>query len=475
MSIIAGFMVPHPPMIVPAVGRGSEAQVKATTEAYQRVAEQIADLKPDTILISSPHSVMYADYFHISPGTHAEGNFARFGAPEVSFQMEYDTALVNAIEKHAYVQGIDAGKLGEKDAALDHGTMVPLYFITRKYTDFKLVRIGLSGLSLKTHYQLGMVIQAAVEELGRRVVYVASGDLSHKLQSYGPYGFDEYGPVYDERMMDVMGRGAFDELLDFEELLLDRAAECGHRSFVIMAGALDGKRVAVERLSHEDVTGVGYGICTYLVEENVPDAGRYKLKEWEKRNQEKLKKRKEAEDIYVRLARASIEKYIGEGEVLDFASVKEELMKAGGEDEVHKMLSSRAGTFVSLHMGGRLRGCIGTIQATRDSVADEIMENALSAALRDPRFEPVTKAELDSLEYSVDVLGPRERITSKDELDVKRYGVIVTKGMKRGLLLPNLDQIDTVEEQIAIAKQKAGIPAEEEDVQLERFEVVRHY
>ena len=138
------------------------------------------------------------------------------------------------------------------------------------------------------------------------------------------------------------------------------------------------------------------------------------------------------------------------------------------------MCDYRAGVFVSIKKEGRLRGCIGTIQAVRQSIAEEIIENAISAASRDPRFSPVKTEELDWLTVSVDVLGDTEKIDSPDKLDVRRYGVVVTKGYKRGLLLPNLEGVDTVEEQIAIAKQKAGI-GEHDKVELERFEVVRHH
>lgn len=134
----------------------------------------------------------------------------------------------------------------------------------------------------------------------------------------------------------------------------------------------------------------------------------------------------------------------------------------------------RAGAFVSIKKSGQLRGCIGTIQAVQFCLAEEIIENAISASVRDPRFSPVEPEELEYLVISVDVLGEPEEISSPEELDPERYGVIVTKGRKRGLLLPNLEGIDTVEEQIAIAKQKAGI-GEREEVELQRFEVVRHY
>ncbi|MBQ7597627.1 MAG: AmmeMemoRadiSam system protein A, partial [Clostridia bacterium] len=144
---------------------------------------------------------------------------------------------------------------------------------------------------------------------------------------------------------------------------------------------------------------------------------------------------------------------------------------AGLPDE---MLTRRAGAFVSLHKNGQLRGCIGTIMATKKSIAEEIIQNAISACARDPRFSPVTADELATLEISVDVLGELEPIESPAELDVKRYGVVVSHGAKRGLLLPNLDGVDTVEEQIAIARQKGGI-GKNEPYKLERFEVVRHY
>ena len=460
MPILAACMVPHPPMIVPQVGKGSEKQITKTIRAYETVADEIAALKPETIIISSPHSVLYADYFHVSPGKSAAGDFGRFGAPQVSFRETYDTELRDRICGIAKEKDFPAGTLGERDRNLDHGTMVPLFFIEQKYRDFQLIRIGLSGLSLADHYVLGQIIRQAVEETGRRTVYVASGDLSHKLQEYGPYGFAAEGPEYDRKIMDVCSRGAFGEMLDFEESFCDKAAECGHRSFVIMAGTLDGLEVQAKELSHEDVTGVGYGICTFRPGKAKED--RRFLEQWRKKQAEALQTRRENEDSYVRLARETIEKYIARREkntVPGWAPAE--------------MTERKAGVFVSIHKEGRLRGCIGTILPVRRSVAEEIICNAVSAATGDPRFDPVRPEELDRLEINVDVLSMPERIKSKDELDVKRYGVIVSSGSRRGLLLPDLDGIDTVDEQIDIARKKGGISLRD-NITLERFEVIRH-
>ena len=143
------------------------------------------------------------------------------------------------------------------------------------------------------------------------------------------------------------------------------------------------------------------------------------------------------------------------------------------EDLPEEMTSVRAGVFVSLKIAGKLRGCIGTISAMTENVAQEIVKNAVSACSEDPRFDPVRAEELERITYSVDVLGDTEKIDSVEQLDVKRYGVIVISGYRKGLLLPNLEGVDTVEEQLRIAKRKAGIP-EYERCRMERFEVVRH-
>ena len=462
MGIVAGFMVPHPPMIVPQVGCGSEKEITATVRAYEQAAKEIAQLAPETIVISSPHTVMYSDYFHISPGRRAGGSFVRFGVPEVRFDEIYDEELAGSICTLADRAAFPAGMLGERDPQLDHGCMVPLYFIRKYYQNFKIVRVGLSGLPLTDHYRLGQMIRDAAEELGRRVVFVASGDLSHKLQDYGPYGFAKEGPQYDERIMDVCSRAAFGELFDFDETFCERAAECGHRSFVIMAGAFDGVSVKAEQLSHEDVTGVGYGICTFYPQGE--DGNRHFLDQYLAQQEKKLGASRSAEDPYVKLARASVEHYILRHKKLPMP-----------QDLPAELTSKRAGAFVSIHEHGRLRGCIGTIAPVQDCLAQEIIDNAVSASTRDPRFDPIRADELAWLEISVDVLGDPEPISSPKELDVKRYGVIVTKGRKRGLLLPDLDGVDTVEQQISIAKSKAGIAEWDSNVQLQRFEVVRHH
>ncbi|MGE5607374.1 MAG: AmmeMemoRadiSam system protein A, partial [Bacteroidota bacterium] len=175
----------------------------------------------------------------------------------------------------------------------------------------------------------------------------------------------------------------------------------------------------------------------------------------------KVQSKRNKESPLVRYARQIVESYL-KGEKFEEA------------DDLTDYLRERAGAFVSIKKHGQLRGCIGTTEPTQPDILQEIKQNAISAATRDPRFEPITAAELDDLVYSVDLLKPAEPILGIDELDPKRYGVIVKSGYRTGLLLPNLEGIETAAEQVAIARKKAGI-GPTEPVKLERFEVVRYY
>ena len=453
-------MVPHPPLIIPEIGQDEVKTIEKTVKAYETVADEIAALKPETIVITSPHSVMYADCFHISPGEKASGSFAKFGAGNVSISEEYDTELVNKITEISYKDPM-ATTLGERDASLDHGTLVPLFFIRQKYKEGRIVRIGLSALPFEDHYRLGQRIAEAADLLNRKIVIVASGDLSHKLQEYGPYGFAKEGIEYDAKLMDVCKRGALGELMEFDKHFCDKAAECGHRSFIIMSGVLDGYVVKSSVYSHEDVTGVGYGICSFYPTEKNSEREFLRIRLVKK--EKEFRERVANEDSYVRLARKTIDTYIRTGKIIDVPI-----------DCPSEMTDKKAGAFVSIHKNDNLRGCIGTICSTTESVSKEIIQNAISASTQDPRFEPIEEDELDSLEISVDVLGEAEDIDSPELLDVKRYGVIVSTDTKRGLLLPDLDGVDTVEDQIEIAKSKAGITSNEK-YKLQRFEVIRHH
>ncbi len=461
MPVLGAILVPHPPILLPQIGRGQEREVQATIEAYRMAAQRAADWQPEVLIITSPHTVMYADYFHISPNRGASGNMSAFGAPEIRLYAVYHEELRQEVIRQAEEADIQAGTLGERDAALDHGTFLPLYFLQEAGVTCPILRIGLSGFSPLEHYRLGRCIARAVAVLGRRAVFVASGDLSHKLKDDGPYGYAPEGPVFDQRVTQAMSEGDFLQFLTLDYNLCGRAAECGLRSFQIMAGVLDGLAVQPDLLSYEGTFGVGYAVAVFPV--TGPDENRRFAQCCEEAERARLAERKAAEDPWVRLARLSLETFVRTGKRLE--KLPEHLPT--------ELTNRAAGAFVSLHLHGQLRGCIGTTGPTAESVAWEIVQNAVSAGTGDPRFTPVEPQELDQLEYSVDILGEAEAVKALGDLDVKQYGVIVSCGGRRGLLLPDLEGVDSVGQQIEIARQKGGIGAKE-PYTLERFEVVRH-
>ena len=461
MSMLGAIITPHPPVLLPEVGGGREREIAATDRAMRTAAETVAAWQPDVIIVSSPHTILYRDYFHIAPGDGAVGDMGRFGAPEVRIHASYDTLLREEIIRRAEAEGLHAGTLGQRDPELDHGVLIPLYYLRKAGVRCPIVRMGLSGFSPLDHYRLGKCVQDAVNALGRRAVFLASGDLSHKLKADGPYGYAPEGPQFDDAVTRTMASGDFLEFLTIDPALCERAAECGLRSFQVMAGALDGLAVEPQLLSHEGTFGVGYAIALF------PVTGRNDSRCYEKdyllAKHDRLATRKANEDPWVKLARRSLETYVK----------TDQRLTSLPEDLPAEMTTQQAGAFVSLHKNGQLRGCIGPSAPTCDNLAWEIVQNAMSACSRDPRFSPVRPNELDELEYSVDVLGAPEPVDSPAALDPKTYGVIVSCGGRRGLLLPDLDGVDSVEAQLSIALQKGGI-RENEPYKIERFKVVRH-
>jgi len=461
MAMTGAIIVPHPPLILPQVGRGQEAAIASTIAAYRAAAAKVAEWRPEALILATPHVVCYADYFHISPGEGAEGDMSAFEAPGLKLRVEYDLDLRREIIALAGSAGLQAGTLGERDKRLDHGAFIPLYFLREAGVSCPVVRMGLSGFSPLEHYRLGECAQMAALSLGRRVAFIASGDLSHKLRADGPYGYAKEGPEFDRAVTAAMAKGDFLSLLTMDAELAEGAAECGLRAFQMMAGALDGLAAEPELMSYEGPYGVGYGVAAFTV--TGQDEARRVGEKYTLAERRRLELRRAGEDAWVRLARLSLEGYITGGRRLDEPP----------EGLPAELTESAAGAFVSLTLNGRLRGCIGTISPVCGRLWQEIARNAVSAGTEDPRFDPVTAEELPNLEYKVDVLGQPEDISSVAELDVKRYGVIVSRGRRRGLLLPDLAGVDTPEQQVDIARQKGGI-GEDEPYTLQRFQVVRH-
>jgi AmmeMemoRadiSam system protein A len=430
-------IAPHPPIMVPEVGRESIAGVRDSIEAMTELTERLIASGAGTVILISPHAPLEIDSFVVYEGPEVYGDFANFRAPETSVTAPVDEELLTAIGKAAAADGYQLSLL--PDTELDHGTAVPLYFLLRNGWRGKVVALGYSFLSNEDHLRFGACIKRALEEIKRPVGFIASGDLSHRLSPHAPAGFNPNAHLFDETVVAALRDNNPQAIVDIDYDLRKLAGECGYRSMLVAIGASAGAPLSCEVMNYEAPFGVGYLVAQLI---NQPEEG--------------------VRDELPRLARAAVETFIRKGEVIQ------------PPESMGQLLSMRAPCFVSLKtLDGDLRGCIGTIEPVRETLAHEIISNAISAAMNDPRFEPVSEDELPNLRYSVDVLLPAEAAVFED-LDPKVFGVIVEdeNGGRRGLLLPDIPGVDTAEQQVEIAARKAGIPRGT-PVKLSRFKVDR--
>jgi AmmeMemoRadiSam system protein A len=341
-----------------------------------------------------------------------------------------------------------------------------MYFIDQYYCDYDIVHITPGFTGLEENYHIGKLIQNVIHKSNSKILILCSGDLSHALSDKGPYSYHRNGKIFDDHIkMSIESKDVL-KLLYLDHRIIEEASQCGLRSFLIGFGSMDGYYYESEVLSYEGPCGVGYltGFLNKSEEEN--SSLLFALQ----KNKEKIYFNKiQQEDEYILLARKSIETYIKTGKKISLDYVGKHFSK----DFIDKCMQHHLGAFVSIHKNHMLRGCMGTISAATDHLLDEIIYNSISACSNDPRFDRVREEELVELDIKVDLLYEKEEIFSKDDLDTMKYGVIVEKDSKRGLLLPNLEGIDSVEEQIKIAMEKAGIK-NKEGMLLYRFEVERH-
>ena len=261
--ILRAYAVPHPPIILPEIGRGEEKDIARTTAAFQRMSREIAELQPDTIILSSPHAPFFADGFFILGGDREKGDLSAFGRAGVREEVAVDKSFADALREALLRRALSASVMSLGRRGLDHGTLIPLRFIHQQYRQFRLVLIGLSMLAGTTHRETGRAVAQVSEKLGRRAVYIASGDLSHVLKEDGPYGFKPQGPAFDAEIVRIFNEGDLEALFTMEPAMLEEAAECGLRSFQMMAGALDGRSFEAELYSYEGTFGVGYAVASF--------------------------------------------------------------------------------------------------------------------------------------------------------------------------------------------------------------------
>jgi AmmeMemoRadiSam system protein A len=452
-NLVACALLPHPPIMIPEVGKEELAKIKSTVLAVKAAAERIKEHNPQTIVLITPHGPVFEDAVSISIHPRLKGNLAAFGVPEVNLGFETDGLLIKQIIRKAERLGVNLLELTDEVAknyrlnlSLDHGALVPLYYLHQAGFKGQLVHLSIGMLPYEEMYTFGKAVQAAIGVVDKKVAVIASGDLSHRLLPEAPAGYSPRARDFDQQLLAAMERLDIKSLLSMDRALIQEAGECGLRPAVFLLGVLGGLLAESKVLSYEGPFGVGYGVVLAEIKDAKP----------------KRKRTKEKPSEPVMLARQSLEYYLEYHEIMP------------APENLPQLLNGKAGAFVSLKKAGRLRGCIGTFLATEATIAEEIIENAIKAATQDPRFTPVGAEELAAIDISVDILSEPEGVQSMDELDPERYGVIVRRGNRTGLLLPMLEGVNTVEEQLSIAKEKAGI-GPEEAVEIYRFSVTRYH
>jgi AmmeMemoRadiSam system protein B/AmmeMemoRadiSam system protein A len=313
----------------------------------------------------------------------------------------------------------------------EHSVEVQLPFLQYFKEDVKIVPVILASSNVEALRAAGHDLARAIGSLDRDVVIMVSSDMNH----YEPQGT---GQRKDRKAIDAILELNEDELV--KRIKEDDITMCGYAPAAVMLTAVKelgaGRAELVRYQTSGDISGDYNAVVGYagiIIRKTSP---------------------------LVKLARNALETYIREKKILK-------------PQELTPEMKDRAGVFVCIKKSGELRGCIGTFEPCHDNIAEEIVANAISTGVRDPRFEPIDVSELRDLDYTVDVLTRPEPVAGKEELDPKKYGVIVEAGRRRGLLLPDLEGVDTVDDQIEICRMKGGIDPEE-PVKLYRFEVKRY-
>lgn len=456
-GIVFGALVPHPPVLVPEVGGEAAGRLRDTAAAMDRLGRQVVDRSVTTLAVITPHGPVRDDAACLYQDDRLEGDFAAFRTPGVSLRVAADPDLAAALVAEADLAGLPLPPV--QPGRLDHGSLVPLYFL-RRADALRPAVILTPPRQPPLAYRYGLLLARAARRAGRRVGILASGDLSHRLTPDAPAGYAPEGAEFDSRLVALLRAGDAAGILRLPPGLAEKAGQDVLPSLAMLLGAMRRLTTEVALLCYEAPFGVGYAVAAWRVagtrEESAP----------------------------VRAARRALELYFREGwddpRELARRMAAEEQAPAGGDEPAtagtdRRVLTGEArGVFVSLKRGGELRGCTGTVSPAYGTLLEEIAHNAVASATRDPRLTPVEPAELDELDISVDILEPPEPARSLADLDPRRYGIIVSKGRRRALLLPDLPEVATPERQYELACRKAGLDPGEDGISLRRF-LTRRY
>jgi len=443
--VFAGLM-PHAPILVPGVGRERLAEVAATVQSMATVSSHAMASQADTLVLISPHSPRQPGAFGLWQTRKLRGSLARFGSPESRVELPLDRAFAERLETAAAHRGLRTWSItGEP---LDHGAMVPLCYLVSAGWKGPTLILGLNYTGDGGCDELGEAIAATARELNRRTAIIASGDMSHRLTTSAPCGYHPDAHRFDETFIALLQTGAFREIIRIDASLQELAAQDVTDSTTVALAATGYRTDGHAMLSYEGPFGVGYGVAILFEPEHSDRRGS---------TVEKAGRTLTRFTELPAVARCAVEAQFRDGS-------KMPRLRAAGD------LTERHGVFVTLRTDeGALRGCRGTMQPVESDLVQETWRNAVATAFHDHRFPPVRAADLPHLRCSVSVLEELEPVASPEALDPAIYGVLVSAADgRKGGLLPAIAGIDSVEQQLAVARRKAGI-APDEWIGIQRF------
>jgi AmmeMemoRadiSam system protein A len=414
-GIVAGALVAHPPILLPEVGGLESGRVRATAQAIVELDGMLSAVAADLVVVISPHSPSSMTSLPVRHTAHAAGDLRRFRAPQVRVEADVDAEIATALVAEAEHAGFTLS--WAEDSELDHGIVVPLYSLPKTMANKRCVFLGVSGWPLHRFVDFGAWLPHILR--ARSAILIASGDLSHRLTPEAPYGFRPEGQAFDRLVIDALRSHDWERIEAMDPDFIEEAGECGLRPLAILLGAARAAGLASQVLSYEGPFGVGYPVVAFTT-------SRIGL------------------DIQA-LGRRAIDTYLRSRQLIE------------PPQPIPLELQAPCALFVSLRKNGELRGCVGSVRPTEATAAHELIRYAVASAVRDPRFEPVRLDEVKALTIKVQLLDPAERITDISTLDPRIYGIIVRSGDRQALLLPDIAEIATAEQQLWAACRKAGI------------------
>jgi aromatic ring-opening dioxygenase LigB subunit len=279
-EIVFSGVTPHPPILVPEIGREEIEKCLKSRNGLQIFSQKLRDAHPEVLVLITPHGPVFQDAVSVYTSLQYSGNFKQFGASSVKLAAKGYPSLGMRILEEAASKSISAAELNETTYKkwevppyLDHASMVPLYYFREAGLDLPMVLISIGFLPYPTLFEFGVCVQKAVEKEGKRAAVIASGDLSHRLIPAAPYGYEPLGKEFDKKILELLEVHDAAGILKMDPLFIEKIGECGFRPILIMLGATQGLNLQKEVVSYEGPFGVGYGVVTYQTLEKKIEAG----------------------------------------------------------------------------------------------------------------------------------------------------------------------------------------------------------